>query len=122
MSKVITIKNAPLGELLKTFQKFALKMEAMTPEEHALVMSLLMRHCQARMGLQMDAPQNIPKPTNPEHAVHFFRKLATQLEAMTGTDNALIVNLLLQAWQRRAAVAMDEIKSLAQAQENALVH
>ena len=119
---IVTIKNGKLTALLTVFRRFALKMEAMTPQEHGLVMALLMRHCQARLGLTMDAPSDLPKPPNPERAVLFFRTLATELETMTGTDNTLIVNLLLQAWQRRAAVALDDIKDLAKQQEDAVVH
>lgn len=122
MAIITTIKSAKLAEVLKVFQRFAVKMDAMEPAEQALVMSLLMRHCQARLGLDMEAPRKGPLPTNPENAVAFFRKLATQLETMSGSDNTLIVNLLLQAWQWRAENAVQQIKDLAKEQESAVVN
>lgn len=122
MEIITTIKSAKLADALKVFQRFAVKMDGMEPEEQALIMGLLMRHCQARLGLEMDTPRKGPLPTNPENAVAFFRKLATQLETMSGPDNTLIVNLLLQAWQWRAENALQKIKAMAQEQEKATVH
>jgi hypothetical protein len=121
MEIIAEIKSAKLADVLKVFQRFAVKMDAMEPEEQALVMSLLMRHCQARLGLEMDAPRKGPLPTNPEDAVAFFRKLATQLETMSGADNTLIVNLLLQAWQWRAENEISKIKAMAKEQEKATI-
>lgn len=105
-------KHAPLAKLLVLARRYAMDLNEREVREQNFILTLLMRHCQSRIGMdQLEAFAGKP-PDDPEKCLEDFKKLALVLEGFSATDNTFIVNLLQQAFQWRAANEVDQLMML----------
>ncbi len=111
-------KHKTFAGLLVALKRLALKLNALDVRAQNFIVTLLMRHCQARIGMgQLEAFGGKP-PDNPEKCLAEFRKMATELERFSLTDETFLVNVLQQAFQRRMAIDVGELQgALAQMQK-----
>lgn len=112
------IKPKTLPALLVAFRLLALKLNSLDVRAQNFIVTLLMRHCQARMGMESLEPFGGKPPDNPDTCLMQFRKTATQLEQFLLIDETFIVNALQQTFQRRMAIDVGELQgALAQMQQ-----
>ena len=101
-----------LEGMIVLFKRLAAELDQMDPREENFIVTLLLRHCQSRMGLDALEKFGGKPPDDPEKCLKRFKQIATDLEqSFSVTDETFLVNCLQQAWQRRAAITLEELQA-----------
>jgi hypothetical protein len=100
-----------LRDVMEMFEELARQLDATDPLEQNFTVTLLIRHCQSRSGLDKLESFGGKPPANPDKCLDQFGKMAVELEAISVIDETFIVNCLHQAWQRKAAINIEELKA-----------
>lgn len=108
-------KHAPLAKLLVLTRRYAMDLNEREVREQNFILTLLMRHCQSRIGIDKLEPFAGKPPDDPNKCLDDFKLMALELEGFSATDNTFIVNLLQQAFQWRAANEVEQLMMLSKA-------